>query len=112
MACMSSCTASVMILFRPLFPGGLDSCAALQSAQPLLEHAAALEARDQTPPGVCLLGGKGAGVYARRRDRVTHRGFSGDHHVVSDSDMPGNADHPTDHAAFADAGAARDAGAG
>src|SRR5215472_18568262 len=105
MACMSSCTASVMILFWPLFAHGFDSCGALQPPQPLLEHAAALEARDQAPPGVCLLGGKGAGVYARRRDRVAHRGFSRDHDVVRDTEMPGDADHAADHASLADADA-------
>src|SRR5215469_11032220 len=108
MACMSSCTASAMIPSRPLPPGGLDSCRPLQAAQPLLEDAAALEARDQAPPGVCLLGGKGAGVYARCRDRVAHGGFGRDHHVVGDAEMPGDADHPADHASLADDDAAGD----
>src|SRR5262249_62127053 len=103
MACMSSCTGSVMILFRPLFRCGFHSRGALEPSQTLLEHAAALEARDQAPPGVCLLGGKSTGVYARRRKGVTHRGFSRDHHVIGDADVPGDADHPTAHAAFADA---------
>src|SRR5215831_13872152 len=108
MACMSSWSASVMLLFGHLIRRGFHSRGALQAAQSLLEHAAALEARDQAPPEMCLLGGKGAGVYAGGRDRVTHRGFSCDHHIVGDTEMPGNADHATDHAAFADADAAGD----
>src|SRR5215831_19310315 len=108
---MSSWTASVMILFRRSLRRALDSRGALQTAQPLLEDAAALEARDQAPPGVCLLGGKGAGVYARCRDRVAHGGFGRDHHVVGDAEMPGDADHPADHASLADDDAAGDAGA-
>src|SRR3974390_1995547 len=107
---MSSWTPSVMILFRPLRRRGFDTRGTFQPPQPLLEHAAALEARDQAPPGVYLLGGKGAGVYARGRDRVAHRGSGRDHHIVGDTDMPGDADHPTDHAALADDGAAGDAG--
>src|SRR6201984_3645928 len=99
---MSSWTASVMILFRRRLPRALDSRGALQAAQPLLEEAAALETRDQAPPSVRLLRGKGAGVYAGARYRVTHGGFG----------MPGESYHPTDHAAPADAGAAGDAGAG
>src|SRR5215472_5349061 len=111
MACMSSWTGSVMILFRSLFRCGLHSRGALQPAQTLLEHAAALEPRDHAPPGVCLFGGKSAGVYAGARDRVAHRRSARDHHVVGDTDVPGESDHPTDHAALADAGAAGDPGA-
>src|SRR5215470_5426055 len=109
---MSSWIASVMILFRRSLGGALDSRGTLEAAQPFLEDAAALEARDQAPPGVRLLGGKGAGVYAGGRNRVTHRRFGRDHHIVSDSEVAGDADHAADHAAFADAGAAGDAGAG
>src|SRR5215471_844407 len=109
---MSSWIASVMILFRRRLRRALHSRGALHTAQPLLEQAAALEARDQTAPSVRLLGGKGAGVYAGGRNRVTHRRFGRDHHIVRDSEVAGDADHAADHAAFADAGAAGDAGAG
>src|SRR6516164_4397840 len=109
---MSSWIASVMILFRRSLRRALHSRGALQAAQPLLEDAAALETRDQAPPDVRLLGGKGAGVYAGARNRVAHRGFGGDHHIVSDSEVAADADHATDHAAFTEAGAAGDAGAG
>src|ERR1700751_1848534 len=111
MACMSSWTASVMLLFGRLIRRGFHSRGALQAGQSFLEHAAALEARDQAPPEMCLLGGKGAGGYARRRDRVAHRGFSRDHHIVGDTASSGDADHPTDHAALANADAAGDPGA-
>src|SRR5215471_10103671 len=107
---MSSWTASVMIFFARR-RRCLDSGRALQVAYPLLEQAAALEARNQPSPGVRLLAGQGAGVYARARDRMTHRGFSRDHDIVGDAEMAGDADHATDHAALADADAARDAGA-
>src|ERR1051326_8066008 len=89
----------------------LDARGALQAAQPLLEEAAALETRDQSPPGVGFLRGKGAGVYAGVRDRMTHRRFSGDHHIVGDAEMTGESDHAADHATPADTGTAGDAGA-
>src|SRR5215472_2784787 len=103
---MSSWTASVMILFRCRLRRGPDSREALQAPQPLLEAAAALETRDQSPPGVGFLGGQRARVYARARDRMTHRRFGGDHHIVGDAEMPGDSDHAADHDAPADARAA------
>src|SRR5215469_17539893 len=108
MACMSSCSPSVMILFLH----GVQTRSAFEPAHALLQQGAALEACNQPPPGVCLLDRKGAGVYAGSGDRVAHRRITGDHHVVGDAEVTGETDHATDHAAPADGGAAGDAGAG
>src|SRR5215469_18525392 len=99
---MSSCSASLMVLFL----GAVESRGTLQPAQALPEEAAALEACDQTAPGVCLLDRKCAGVYARARDRVRHRRITGDHHVVGDADVACEPRSAADHAAPADGGAA------
>src|SRR6185312_14797389 len=77
----------------------------------LLEHPAALKARRQPPPAACLFRRECARVYARARDRVADRRIAGDHHVVRDRQVPGEADRAADHAALADGGAPRHAGA-
>src|SRR5213082_2176971 len=108
MACMSSCSGSVMILFLI----GLKSGDMLQSANALLEEPAALEAGNQSAPGVCFLDRQGAGIYTRSRDRVRDRRIAGDDHVVGDREVAGEAGAAADHAALADRGAAGHADAG
>src|SRR5580704_5839702 len=106
---MSSCTtSSLMSLF---LPAG-ESRRPLDRAYALLEPGAALEARDQPPPGVRFLERKRARVYPGTRDRAADGRVAGDHHVVSDADVSGKAHVAADHAALADGGAAGDAGAG
>src|SRR6202165_5350403 len=105
---MSSCSASVMILF----PVGLQARGTLQSAYAGLEQTAALEARNQAAPGVRLFDRQGAGIYARARDRVGDRRTAGDDHVVGDGEVAGEAAVAADHAALADRGAAGHADAG
>src|SRR5258707_10448477 len=98
MACMSSCSGSVMILFRV----GLKARGALQSAHAGLEQPAALEARNQAAPGVCFFERQGAGIYTRARDRVRDRRIARDDHVVGDSEVAGETRVAADHAALAD----------
>src|SRR6267142_5717015 len=108
MACMSSCSGSVMILFPP----GLQARGALQSAHAGLEQPAALEARNQAAPGVRLFDRQGAGIYTRSRDRMGDRRIAGDDYVVGDGEVAGEASAAADHAALADRGAAGHADAG
>src|SRR6266576_3334390 len=102
MACMSSCSGSVMILFLL----GLPARGTLQGAQAGLEQPAALEARNQPAPGVCFFDRQGAGIYSRSRDRVGDRRIAGDDHVVGDREVVRKAGATADHAALADGGAA------
>src|ERR1700732_5622942 len=108
MACMSSCSGSVMILF----PLGLQARGTLQSAHAGLEQPAALETRNQPAPGVCFFDRQGAGIYARSRDRVGNRRVAGDDHVVGDGEVAGESGVAADHAALADGGAAGPTDAG
>src|ERR1700730_8904990 len=108
MACMSSCSASVMILFLI----GLQARGTLQTAHAGLEQPAALEARNQAAPGVYFFDRQGGGIYPRSRDRVGNRRIAGDNHVVSDGEVAGESGVATDHAALADRGAAGHADAG
>src|ERR1700730_10774383 len=105
MACMSSCSGSVMILF----PVGLQARSTLQSAHAGLEQPAALEARNQAAPGVCFFERQGAGIYPRSRDRVGNRRIAGDDHIVGDGEVGGESALAADHATLADRGAARGA---
>src|ERR1700719_924649 len=108
MACMSSCSGSVMILF----PVGLQARSTLQSAHAGLEQPAALEARNQAAPGVYFFERQGAGIYARSRDRVGNRRIAGDDNIVGDGEVAGESGMATDHAALADGGAAGNPDAG
>src|SRR3989475_11873333 len=102
MACMSSCSGSVMILFLL----GLQARGTLQSAHAGLEQPAALEACNQPATGACFFDRQGAGIYTRSRDRVRDRRIAGDDHVVGDGEMAREAGAAADHAALADGGAA------
>src|SRR2546430_6022377 len=102
MACMSSCSGSVMILFLI----GLKSGGTLQPAHAGLEQPAALEAGNQSAPGVYFFDRQGAGIYTRSRDRVRDRRIAGDDHVVGDGEVAGEAGAAADHAALADRSAA------
>src|SRR6266446_76182 len=98
MACMSSCSGSVMILFRV----GLKSGGTLQTAHAGLEQPAALETRNQAAPGVDFFEGNAVGVYAGAQDRVSHHRIAGDDYVVGDGQVAGEASAAADHAALAD----------
>src|SRR5438477_7397609 len=108
MACMSSCSGSVMILFLI----GLEARGTLQGAHAGLEQPAAFEAGNQSAPGAYFLDRQGAGIYTRSGDRVRDRRIAGDDHVVGDGEVAGEAGAAADHAALADGGAAGHADAG
>src|SRR2546430_746869 len=105
---MSSCSGSVMVLFLI----GLKSGGTLQPAHAGLEQPAALEAGNQSAPGVYFFDRQGAGIYTRSRDRVRDRRIAGDDHVIGDGEVAGEAGAAADHAALADRSAAGHADAG
>src|SRR5579863_433926 len=110
MAWMSSCRASVIVLF--LLRLALQARCLLELAQPILQQADALEAGHQTAPGTRFFERNAARVYAGALDRAADHRVAGDVHVVGDADVSGEPDMAADDAVPADSGAAGNAGAG
>src|SRR5579871_2611257 len=97
-ACMSSCTASVMVLvLRTRYADR-----ALQGPQTGAHRDAAFEVGHQAPPEAGRFDRQRAGVYPGAGDRMADSRAGSDDHVVGDADVPGNTHHATDHATAPD----------